>query len=423
MTWTRSVSAAQVQQRYPQIGTLTSITTAHDGLGGDWNGYTTDVVIAGTNGSVRVSGWSFRTTFGLPAPWYGVAPVFPASFDAAPVGRILLIGDSVGASIAPEFNGIVAPAYTNVDFQALPNRCLVGAACVPPNVGLPDAPSIINSLTAETMPTVALLQLGYNDDPSTFAQDVNQVVTELNSRGVQRVVFVNLSTRRASVDYNTSNAALAAAAQRFPNVSVLDWNTYSSGPDKTRWFSDSVHLTSTGRVEFALFLRNQLDELRRAGLITIGTAGGIPMAVPMTVGERGEPVKVLQTALNVALGLKKRQRLATDGTFGKGTANAVQRFEESLGLPVDGIADEQVIAALGIDHTTFRLTRGARHSSVASIQKALANVLGVKIRPDGVFGSGTERQVRRFQKLVGIKATGVVDRPTWTALLNASAQR
>jgi lysozyme len=121
--------------------------------------------------------------------------------------------------------------------------------------------------------------------------------------------------------------------------------------------------------------------------------------------------------------LKKRQRLATDGTFGKGTANAVQRFEESLGLPVDGIADEQVIAALGIDHTTFRLTRGARHSSVASIQKALANVLGVKIRPDGVFGSGTERQVRRFQKLVGIKATGVVDRPTWTALLNASAQR
>jgi peptidoglycan hydrolase-like protein with peptidoglycan-binding domain len=176
-------------------------------------------------------------------------------------------------------------------------------------------------------------------------------------------------------------------------------------------------------VEFALFLRNQLDELRRAGLIAIGAAGSIPMAVPMTVGERGEPIKVLQTALNVALNLKKRQRLATDGSYGKGTASAVEKFEASVGLPVDGIADEQVIAALGIDHATFRLFRGARQSSVVSIQKALANVLGVKIRPDGVFGSGTEGQLRRFQKMVGLRTTGVVDRATWMALLNASAQR
>jgi murein L,D-transpeptidase YcbB/YkuD len=240
---------------------------------------------------------------------------------------------------------------------------------------------------------------------------------------VQRIIFVNLSTRRPSVDYGASNAALVAATQRYPNVTVLDWNTHSSGPDKSRWFSDTVHLTNTGRVEFALFLRNQLDELRRAGLITVGAGGIIPMALPMTVGERGEPVKALQTALNGALGLKKRQRLATDGVFGKGTANAVSKFEEASGLPIDGIVDEQVAVALGLDHTTFTLGRGARHSSVAAIQKALSNVLGVKLRPDGVFGSGTDRQVKQFQKSVGLKVTGVVDRTTWMALLTASAQR
>lgn len=423
MVWTRSVSAAQFQQRYSQIGTLTSITTSHDGLGGDWNGYTTEVTITGTNGAVKMSGWAFRTAFDLPAPWYGVSPVFPAEFEAAPVGRILLIGDSIGASITSEFAGIVAPAYTNVDYQALPNRCLVGSACVAASVGLPDAPAIINTLTAETMPTVALLQLGYNDAPSTFSQDIDQVVSALNARNVQRIVFVNLSTRRASVDYSTSNAALVAASQRYPNVSVLDWNTYSSGPDKSRWFSDSVHLTSTGRVEFALFLRNQLDELRRAALITIGSGGVIPMAVPMVGGERGEPVKALQTALNVALGLKKKQRIATDGVLGKGTVAAIRKFEETAGLPVDGIADEQVIVALGIDHTTFTLGRGARQSSVVSIQKALANVLKLKIRADGVYGSGTAKTVSRFQKSVGLKPSGVVDRTTWMALLNASAQR
>lgn len=423
MVWTRSVSAAQLQQKYPQIGTLTAITTAHDGQGGDWNGYTTEVTITGTSSAVKMSGWAFRTAFGLPAPWYGVTPIYPAEFEAAPVGRILLIGDSIAASITAEFTGIVTPAYTDINYQAVPNRCLVGSACVEPSVGLPDAPAIINALTPETMPTVAVLQLGYNDSPATFTADIDQVVTALTARAVQRIVFVNLSTRRVSVDYTASNAALLAATQRYPNVSVLDWNTFSTGPDKSRWFSDTVHLTNTGRVEFALFLRNQLDELRSAGLITVGSGGIIPMAVPMTSGERGEPVKAVQTALNVALGLKKKQRIAVDGAFGKGTVNALKKFEEASGLPIDGIADEQVIAALGIDHTTFTLARGATQSSVVSIQKALANVLKIKIRADGVYGSGTAKTVSRFQKSVGLKTTGVVDRTTWMALLSASAQR
>ena len=163
--------------------------------------------------------------------------------------------------------------------------------------------------------------------------------TALNARAVQRIIFVNLSTRRVSVDYSASNAALTAAAQRYPNISVLDWNTYSAGAEKTRWFSDTVHLSSTGRAEFALFLRNQLDELRRAGLISAGSGAIIPMSVPMVTGERGEPVKALQAALNTALGLKKKQKLALDGTFGKGTEKAVAAFETQVGLPVDGIAE------------------------------------------------------------------------------------
>jgi len=45
------------------------------------------------------------------------------------------------------------------------------------------------------------------------------------------------------------------------------------------------------------------------------------------------------------------------------------------------------------------------------------------MKADGVFGSGTDKQVKKFQKSVGLKATGVVDRTTWMALLTASAQR
>jgi peptidoglycan hydrolase-like protein with peptidoglycan-binding domain len=60
---------------------------------------------------------------------------------------------------------------------------------------------------------------------------------------------------------------------------------------------------------------------------------------------------------------------------------------------------------------------------VATAQTALARVLKVKVRADGVYGPATSVLVRRFQKSVGLKANGNLNRPTWLALLNASATR
>ena len=421
MIWTRAFSAAQIVAKYPQVGVLTSVTTTNDGLGGDFGGYTLDVTIAGTSGSVKVSGWAFRTAFGLPAPWFGATPIFGAPLEAGVVGSMLFVGDSIGQSIATEFSAIVSPAYPSVNFQALANRCMVGPSCVTPDKGLPDAIGVVNSLSAEQFPQIAIVQLGYNDDPNTMAGDVAAVINALNARNVQRIVFVNLSTRRASQNYALSNAALTAAAQTNPNVSVLDWNAASSDPSASRWFSDDVHLTATGRAEFTLFLRKQLDELRAQGLITPNPESVLPLAVPLVVGNRGEPVSQLQAALNTALGLKKKQKLSTDGNYGKGTAGAVSKIEELNGLPVDGLADATVLSLLGLDPTTFKLSQNSRHTSVATAQTALARVLKIKMKADGIFGSGTAKQLKRFQKSVGLKQTGVIDRTTWLSLLAASA--
>jgi hypothetical protein len=152
MIWTRAFSAAQIVAKYPQVGVLTSVTTTNDGLGGDFGGYTLDVTIAGTSGSVKVSGWAFRTAFGLPAPWFGATPVFGAPLEAGVVGSMLFVGDSIGQSIATEFSAIVSPAYPSVNFQALANRCMVGPSCVTPDKGLPDAIGVVNSLSAEQFP-------------------------------------------------------------------------------------------------------------------------------------------------------------------------------------------------------------------------------------------------------------------------------
>ena len=423
LVWTRVFSAAAIQAKYPAVGTLTSVVTNHDGLGGDWNGYATSVTINGTAGSVTVTGWAFKTTFDIPAPWFETTNVVSAPFDAAPVGSFLFIGDSVGESMRAEFNAVVTPAYPSMNYQALSNRCMVGPSCVAAAIGLPDAPAIINSLTPEQYPNIAVIQLGYNDDPDTLQSDVDQVVNALNARGIQRVVFVNLSTRRTSRNYALSNAVLANAATSYPNVSVLDWNAASSDPTQGRWFRDDIHLTNTGRAQFALFIRNQLDALRANGLIASGTATIVPLGVPMARGDRGNNVKLLQTQLNSYFKLPKKKRIVVDGVFGKGTASWVTQLETNNGLPVDGIADDAVLAVLSIDPSTITLKLGTKHATVATAQTALARVLKVKVKADGVFGPGTVRLVKRFQKTVGLKQSGVINRETWLALLSASSQR
>ena len=420
LVWTRIISAAQLMATYPQIGTLTSVITTHDGLGGDWNGYATSVAINGTASTVTVKGYDFKSIFDLPAPWYETSSIYGAAFEAAPVGTMLFIGDSVGESVTSTFASVVTPAYPTMNYQALTNRCLVGPSCVAAAVGSPDAATIINALTPDQYPSVAIIQLGYNDDPTTFQSDVDQVVNALNTRGVQRIVFINLSTRRTSRDYALSNAVLANAATSYPNVSIFDWNAASSAPSQNRWFSDDVHLTSTGRSEFTLFIRNQLDALRAQNIITNGVATVLPLGAPMAKGDRGKNVKRLQIALNAYFQLPKKKRIAIDGVFGKGTIALVETLETNASLPIDGIADEAVLAVLGIDPTTIVLFEGTKHATVATAQTALARVLKIKIRADGIYGTGTARQVTRFQKSVGIKQTGTINRLTWQALLSAS---
>ena len=423
MVWTRVISAAQFMAKYPQIGTLTSVVTTHDGLGSDWNGYATSVAINGTASTVNISGWTFKTTFDIPAPWFETTGVSGAPYDAAPVGSFLFIGDSVGESISSAFAAVITPAYPTMNYQALSNRCMVGPSCVAASVGQPDALGVINALAPDKYPNIAIVQLGYNDDPNTLQQDVDQVVNALNARGVQRIVFINLSTRRTSRDYSLSNAVLANAANVYPNVTVLDWNTASSAPSQSRWFSDDVHLTNTGKAEFTLFIRAQLDALRAQGIITSGVATILPLGTPMARGNRGDNVKALQTALNAYLKLPKKKRIAVDGMYGKGTVRAVQTVETNNALEVDGAADDVVLALLGIDGSTIVLKQGARHASVKTAQTALRRVMNVKLRADGDYGPATTRLVKRFQKSIGFKQTGAINYRTWIALLSASAQR
>jgi SpoIID/LytB domain protein len=427
--WSRYISAAQLQKMYPTIGVFLNINTVHDGLGGDWNGYTTSVTITGTAGSVTRSGWNFRGDFDLYAPWYEAFPIAPADPAAAPVGSILFIGDSVSESIATEFNDMVTPAYPAMTYQACSGRGMAGADCLftvaAPQIDL-DGVGIANALPA---PAIAVVALGYNDDPNTYDAEVQQMLSALSSKAVQRIIFVNMSTRATTRNYARSNQILANVAATNPNVTVLDWDAASSAQPQWRWFDNTslccwVHLSTSGQAEFTLFLRNQLDLLRSQNLLptTAPTAALIP-GLPLSTKHRGAMVVAVQKKINAVMKLKGPKRLSTDGDFGSGTAKAVKAFQVSVNLPATGTVDRTTWDALGFaarsDLAVLKV--GSRHPAVSSVQRALAKVLRKKISVTGQFSSSLAADVKLYQKRAGFKQSGRVGPSTWASLMLAAA--
>jgi hypothetical protein len=54
-------------------------------------------------------------------------------------------------------------------------------------------------------------------------------------------------------DYKSINAEIKAAARRWPELVVADWNSYSAGKP---WFgTDGLHLSPSGAIALANFLR------------------------------------------------------------------------------------------------------------------------------------------------------------------------
>ena len=72
-------------------------------------------------------------------------------------------------------------------------RPTAGAQLASPVRGAP-ASTVANSLP--TGLDLAVVELGYNDNPATFPSDIDAMMSALTARGVQRVVWVNMADIR-----------------------------------------------------------------------------------------------------------------------------------------------------------------------------------------------------------------------------------
>lgn len=166
--------------------------------------------------------------------------------------RVTLFGDSVAAAIAYQATARKTLARgLDLQIDAKVCRRLAETGC--PYKG--DRPQSVLSLVtqpAKPLGSVVVIDVGYNDPPTEYGDAVDGVMQALVRQGVATVIWVTMQEKRPL--YRATNAAIRAAAKRWPQIQIADWNDASSA--KPKWFvDDGLHLSSAGAVGLAKFLR------------------------------------------------------------------------------------------------------------------------------------------------------------------------
>jgi peptidoglycan hydrolase-like protein with peptidoglycan-binding domain len=126
-------------------------------------------------------------------------------------------------------------------------------------------------------------------------------------------------------------------------------------------------------------------------------------------GSTGEDVRTIQYLVTA-----NGHSTAVDGDFGPLTKAAVEAFQSSRGLGVDGIVGAQTWPELII-----QVQQGDNGDAVRAVQSQIhGRGDGGHIAVDGSFGPETNDAVRAFQALLGLSVDGVIGPQTWNHLVN-----
>jgi polar amino acid transport system substrate-binding protein len=176
-------------------------------------------------------------------------PVLPSSLEPP---TMTLIGDSVSAALdyVPKAQKLLGRGL-KLRLHADVCRRLVAASCTYQGHTPPTALQTIDA-DGHALGQVVVIDVGYNDDSSTYKPELDLVMKHLVASGVQTVIWVTLRETRGY--YATINGIVRAATKRWPQIVVADWNSYSAGQP---WFAsgDGLHLNDAGAIGLAKLLR------------------------------------------------------------------------------------------------------------------------------------------------------------------------
>lgn len=162
-----------------------------------------------------------------------------------------LVGDSVAASISytPRAKTLLSRGLS-VRFDLRVCRRLVTVGCPYQGSTAPNALQAVQSL-GRSLGDVLIVYVGYNESSAGYAKGIDRMMRAALRQGAKGVVWVTLREERDI--YRQTNVTIRAAAKRWPELRVADWNAFST--DKPWFSSDGLHMSAAGAEGLARFLR------------------------------------------------------------------------------------------------------------------------------------------------------------------------
>jgi hypothetical protein len=255
----------------------------------------------------------------------------PGASAQTPARRVSMYGDSVLLGARDQLLAHFADQQATVDAEE--DRSLLGAVSIFRAAG-------------PALGDVVVLDFGYNDspDPTVFRSRIDDAMGAL--AGVKHVIWLNQHDwgGRAGM-----NAELAAAASRYPNLDVVDWNTeVNAHPEYV--YGDSIHLTPAGQVAMATLVRDRFDHYV-SSLTPASTAAPATTLAPATTA------------------LVARPHAASHASAATADPSDTRRVAEVLGVAA-------LVIALGAVAVLLSKRRPAQRRASSSARRASGSVTG-----------------------------------------------
>ncbi|MGI8972917.1 MAG: hypothetical protein ACR2HI_01935 [Gaiella sp.] len=173
------------------------------------------------------------------------------SAHSANAVQVTFVGDSVPASLeyVPSAERALRRGLdVRLDLEVC--RRLVQPSCTF-NGAVPTTALEAVQSYGHSLGEVLVVDVGYNESTQGYRSGIDRMMRAALAQGAHGVVWVTLQERRDV--YRGTNTAIRAAARRWPQLQIADWNAHSLGKP---WFKgDGLHLGTTGANALAAFLR------------------------------------------------------------------------------------------------------------------------------------------------------------------------
>jgi hypothetical protein len=179
-----------------------------------------------------------------------------ASSARAAEPRVTVLSDSILTSVLwyPDNRAILGQGL-DLDMEVAVCRRLAGTSCTFEGAAPPTLFDLLPTLS--NLGQTVVVEMGYNDDPSSFGANVEETIAKLTARGVTRIIWPTLHVSRS--EFAAMNEVLVKAMIAHPQLALVDWDGYSQGHGD--WFqTDNLHLTAAGGTGIATLLHRALAE-------------------------------------------------------------------------------------------------------------------------------------------------------------------